>query len=82
MNQTVIFEHQNLISTQSQTKTTEEFNALLKQICTNNEMNSQFRLSNMMNNELNDEDLNKILFQNINQYSHCERLKQPVSFLF
>jgi len=51
------------------------FDLLLKQICINNDWNFQYQLSDIMNNELNDEDLNKILFQNTNQYTTCERLK-------
>ncbi|CAF3326597.1 unnamed protein product [Rotaria sp. Silwood1] len=71
-NQTFIFKSKNLSATQLKTKTKNDFDHLLKQICTKSEFNSQYQLINMMNNELNNEDLNKILFLNTNQYSNCE----------
>ncbi|CAF3840465.1 unnamed protein product, partial [Rotaria sordida] len=71
-NQTFIFKSKNLTSTQLKLKTKNDFDLLLKQICIKNELNLQYQLSNMMNNELHDEDLNKILFLSTNQYSNCE----------
>ncbi|CAF4248306.1 unnamed protein product, partial [Rotaria sp. Silwood2] len=71
-NQTFILTSKNLTSTQLKTTTKTDFDQLLKQICAKYELNLQYQLINMMNNELHDEDLNKILFLNTNQYSNCE----------
>lgn len=65
-NQTFVFNNENLILI-----SLNDFNLLLKQICIDNDENFQDQLIDMMNNQLNDEDLNKILYQN--QYSNCER---------
>ncbi|CAF2481225.1 unnamed protein product [Rotaria sp. Silwood2] len=60
-NQTFILTSKNLTSTQLKTTTKTDFDQLLKQICAKYELNLQYQLINMMNNELHDEDLNKIL---------------------
>jgi hypothetical protein len=71
-NETFISQDRNSASIQL---TKADFDRLLKQICTNNEFNSHHHLTNIMNNDLHDEDLNKILSQNSSQYSPCEWLK-------
>jgi hypothetical protein len=79
-NQTFIFKDQNLTSIRSKTK--DDFDIFLKQICTNNELNSYNHLTNLMNYDLDDEELNKILFQNTTQYSNCEWLKLHSNLLY
>jgi len=74
-NQKFVDKNENLNLIQLKNKTKNDFDLLVKEICLNNDWNIQYELSDMMNNELNDEDLNQILFQNINQYSDCEWLK-------
>lgn len=76
------FEDQNSTSIQLKIQTKADFDKLLKQICTNNELNSPYHLINIMNNDLHDEDLNKILFQNSTQYSNCEWLKSCLNFWY
>ncbi len=65
--------NENLTSIQLNKKTKDDFDRLLKQICSNDDDDySQYQLNDIMNNELDDHDLNKILSSNITEYSHCQ----------
>ncbi len=64
--------NENFTSIQLNKKTKDDFDRLLKQICSNDNDYSQYQLNNIMNNELDDHDLNKILSSDITQYSHCQ----------
>jgi hypothetical protein len=74
VNQTWNFSNENFTLIQVKRKTKNDFDRLLKQICLHddNDDYSQYQLNDIMTNELDDQDLNKILSSNMTQYSHCE----------
>ncbi|UJR26422.1 hypothetical protein I4U23_007754 [Adineta vaga] len=71
--QTLSLKEKKTFSIQLKTKTKTYFDQLLKDLCTDQEMDSYSQLITIMNNELDDNDFYQILLGNVDQYSNCER---------